>query len=86
MVVGGYGDTGSAQDTAGNVVWANDNRSLFYVTKDNLDRPCKVWRYTLGADKAEGTHQLVFHEVRPSPPPPSPPPHHHRHHHHPGDL
>jgi oligopeptidase B len=30
------------QDTAGNVAWANDNRTLFYVTKDKLDRPYKV--------------------------------------------
>ncbi len=25
-------------DTAGNVAWANDNKTLFYVTKDKLDR------------------------------------------------
>lgn len=25
-------------DTAGNVAWASDNRTLFYVTKDKLDR------------------------------------------------
>ncbi len=31
-----------AQDTAGNVAWANDNKTLFYVTKDKLDRPYKV--------------------------------------------
>lgn len=30
------------QDTAGNVAWANDNTTLFYVTKDKLDRPFKV--------------------------------------------
>jgi len=24
------------------VVWANDNQTLFYVTKDKLDRPHKV--------------------------------------------
>ena len=30
------------QDTAGNVAWANDNKTLFYVTKDKLDRPFKV--------------------------------------------
>lgn len=32
----------SLQDTAGNVAWANDNKTLFYVTKDKLDRPYKV--------------------------------------------
>lgn len=30
------------QDTAGGIVWANDNETLFYVTKDKLDRPHKV--------------------------------------------
>ena len=30
------------QDTAGNVAWASDNKTLFYVTKDKLDRPFKV--------------------------------------------
>ena len=30
------------QETAGSVAWANDNRTLFYVTKDKLDRPYKV--------------------------------------------
>ena len=26
------------RDTAGNFAWANDNKTLFYVTKDKLDR------------------------------------------------
>lgn len=30
------------QDTAGSVAFANDNKTLFYVTKDKLDRPFKV--------------------------------------------
>lgn len=54
----------AGQDTAGNVVWANDNKSLFYVTKDALDRPHKVWRYRLGAADSVGSHDMVFHEVR----------------------
>ena len=29
-------------DTAGDVVWAGDNKTLFYVTKDKLDRPDKA--------------------------------------------
>ena len=33
---------GLTQDTAGSIVWANDNETLFYVTKDKLDRPYKV--------------------------------------------
>jgi oligopeptidase B len=31
-----------AQNTSGDFVWANDNSTLFYVTKDELDRPFKV--------------------------------------------
>lgn len=40
---------------------ANDSKTIFYVTKDDLDRPFKVWRYVLGqpADSAA----LVFHEI-----------------------
>ena len=30
------------QDTAGEVIWALNNRDLYYVTKDKLDRPYKV--------------------------------------------
>lgn len=30
------------QDTAGVFVWANDNQTIFYVTKDELDRPFKA--------------------------------------------
>jgi len=47
-------------DTAGDVVWANDNKTLFYVTKDKLDRPFKVWRHTVGS--SSGSDELVFHE------------------------
>ncbi len=28
--------------TSGDVVWANDNATLFYVVKDQLDRPYKA--------------------------------------------
>lgn len=63
------------QDMAGNVVWANDSATLFYVTKDKLDRPDKVWRYMVGGGTGgKGISELVYHEVAPRPPsPPSPP-------------
>ena len=35
-------------DTAGSFAWAADNATLFYVTKDKLDRPHKVWRHVIG--------------------------------------
>lgn len=31
--------------TSGNVMWANDNATLFYTVKDHLDRPYKVLRH-----------------------------------------
>lgn len=47
-------------DTAGTFAWAADNATLFYVTKDKLDRPHKVWRHAVGSDPAGDA--LVFHE------------------------
>jgi hypothetical protein len=35
--------------TAGDVVWANDNATLFYTVKDSLDRPHKVLRHAVGS-------------------------------------
>eukprot|EP00850_Spirogloea_muscicola_P003951 SM000016S01939 [mRNA] locus=s16:762582:774087:- [translate_table: standard] len=46
--------------TSGDVAWANDNKTVFYITKDKLDRPYKVWRHTVGADPSSDT--CVFHE------------------------
>lgn len=48
-------------ETAGNFVWANDNKTLFYVTKDELDRPYKVWRHEIGTDSSQ-EDSLIFHE------------------------
>lgn len=36
--------------TSGNVVWASDNKTLFYGVKDETLRPCKIMRHQLGAD------------------------------------
>ncbi|KAI3426332.1 hypothetical protein D9Q98_008705 [Chlorella vulgaris] len=48
-------------DTAGNFAFANDSKTLFYVTKDKLDRPHKVWRHVIGTDPAADV--CVFHEA-----------------------
>lgn len=48
------------KETAGNVAWANDNKTLFYVTKDKLDRPFKVWRHHVGGNADQD--ELVYHE------------------------
>jgi protease II len=55
------------QDTAGSIVWANDNETLFYVTKDKLDRPYKV-RLTgklYGAVPIPDAKQMAVWRTRP---------------------
>jgi oligopeptidase B len=43
------------------VEWAIDNQTVFYVTRDENLRPCKIFRHMLGADSA--TDILVYHEA-----------------------
>ena len=45
--------TSVVRNTDGSYAWALDNKTLFYVTKDELDRPYKVWRHTLGQGTKE---------------------------------
>ncbi|KAK9810609.1 hypothetical protein WJX73_004170 [Symbiochloris irregularis] len=42
--------TAPITNTSGNLTWALDNRTLFYVTKDKIDRPYKLWRHRIGTD------------------------------------
>ncbi len=51
------------EEAQGSLVWANDGRSLFYVTLDAEHRPCKVYRHRLGDDPAADT--LVYEEQDP---------------------
>lgn len=46
------------EDCDGSMIWANDNRTLFFTELDDTQRPHKLYRYRLGADAAE----LVFNE------------------------
>ena len=46
--------------TSGNVVWASDNKTLFYGVKDETLRPCKIMRHQLGADPKEDA--VVYEE------------------------
>ncbi|MEZ4744605.1 MAG: S9 family peptidase [Calditrichia bacterium] len=48
-------------NTTGTSTWANDNRTLFYATKDSTLRPYKIMRHTLGSDPASDVE--VFHEA-----------------------
>ena len=44
----------------GAVVWASDNKTLFYVTEDHAKRPYKLWRHQLGDPQDKDT--LLFEE------------------------
>ncbi len=48
-------------NTSGNMAWANDNRTLFYSTKDESLRSDKIWKHRLG--DAINTDVLVYHET-----------------------
>lgn len=47
-------------NTTGSVVWANDNKTVFYTIKDKALRSYKVFRHVLGTDASNDTE--VFHE------------------------
>ncbi len=46
--------------TDGRVVWANDNKTIFYTTLDNISRPHKLFRHILGHPIKNDV--VVFHE------------------------
>ena len=47
-------------NTAGNLAWANDNKTLFYATKDESLRMNKIWKHRL--NDAEGQDPVVYNE------------------------
>lgn len=47
-------------NTTGGVVWANDNKTVFYTVKDEALRPYKIYKHKLGTDASED--KLVYHE------------------------
>ena len=52
------------ENTAGNVVWAADNRTVFYTRKDETLRPYKVFRHVLGTPVEDDVE--VFHQADPT--------------------
>ena len=48
------------ENTAGNVVWAADNKTVFYTRKDETLRPYKVFKHVLGTPVEQDVE--VFHE------------------------
>lgn len=51
--------SGSAYERMG-VDWANDNKTIFYITLDKTLRPYKLFRHVVGSDPKEDA--LVLHE------------------------
>jgi len=47
-------------NTTGSVVWANDNKTLFYTIKDDALRSYKIFRHKLGSPQSDD--ELIFHE------------------------
>ena len=48
------------ENTSGNVVWASDNKTLFYGVKDETLRPYKIMRHRLGTNPSDDV--MVFEE------------------------
>ena len=51
-------------DTAGGVVWGADNRTIYYVRRDDANRPRWVYRHRVGTGTAED--EMIFEESNPS--------------------
>jgi oligopeptidase B len=47
-------------NTSGYVIWANDNKTVFYTIKDETLRPHKLMKHVLGEDPADDIE--VYHE------------------------
>ena len=45
-------------NTTGSVVWANDNKTLYYTVKDAALRAYKIMQYQLGSEE----HKEIYHE------------------------
>ncbi|MCY0969643.1 S9 family peptidase [Chryseobacterium wangxinyae] len=48
------------ENTTGKAVWANDNKHVFYIRKDESLRAYQVFRHQLGTNPSEDV--LIFHE------------------------
>lgn len=48
------------KNTSGNMCWANDNKTLFYVIRDKSLRPYKIFKHVLGTGTENDV--LVYHE------------------------
>lgn len=48
-------------NTTGNAVWANDNKTVYYIQKDNTLRPFRIMRHTVGTSSV--IDKLIFVET-----------------------
>ncbi len=48
------------ENTTGGAAWAEDNKTVFYTTKDETLRPAYIWRHKLGTTPQEDME--VYHE------------------------
>lgn len=51
-------------NTTGRAVWANDNKTVFYSTKDNTLRSYKIFKHVIGTDVLRDRE--IFHEKDPT--------------------
>jgi len=49
------------QNTTGNMVWANDNKTFFYSMKDESLRSCRIMRHEIGTDPNDDVE--VYYEA-----------------------
>lgn len=49
------------ENTTGSVVWANDNKTIFYTRKDKALRAYKIYRHILGTPTADDVE--IYHET-----------------------
>lgn len=52
--------TDEIENTSGDAVWANDNKTIFYIAPDDAWRPYRLYRHTLGDDPAND--QMIYQE------------------------
>lgn len=52
------------EDAQGDVVWANDSRTVFYTVLDDDHRPSRIFRHRLGEDPTEDA--LIYEEHDPA--------------------
>lgn len=51
-------------NTSGNIVWANDNRTVFYEVKDQTLRPYRIYKHTIGTHV--DSDLLIYEEMDPT--------------------